>query len=125
MAEDGGNKGPSQSRIGRAFGLARLATDTSARFAMGMAKRAVGAGDQESTTPLGIEEHEKIAGRVAEILGNMKGLAMKVGQVVSYVDDWMPEEVRPTYSGVLSQLQAKAPKVSLAEMLNVFVDSIG
>jgi predicted unusual protein kinase regulating ubiquinone biosynthesis (AarF/ABC1/UbiB family) len=115
---------PSQSRLGRTISLARLATDTSARLAMGMAKRAVGAGP-EPGQPLDLESHEKIAKRAVEILGNMKGLAMKAGQIVSYVDDWMPDELRPTYSGVLSKLQAKAPKVPLAAMLNVFIDEVG
>jgi predicted unusual protein kinase regulating ubiquinone biosynthesis (AarF/ABC1/UbiB family) len=44
---------------------------------------------------------------------------------MSYVDDWMPEDVRPTYRGVLGKLQAKAPKVPLADMLNVFIDEVG
>ena len=33
---------PSKSRLGRTISLAKLATDTSARVALGMAKRAVG-----------------------------------------------------------------------------------
>lgn len=121
-SEAGGAGGPSQSRLGRTYKLARLATDTSARFALGMAKRAVGAAGPEEHD---LEDHEKIAARVVEILGSMKGLAMKAGQVVSYVDDWLPDELRPTYSGVLSTLQAKAPKVALADMLNVFIDEVG
>lgn len=124
MSETTGSS-PSQSRIGRTISLARLATDTSARLAMGMAKRAVSGAPEPGDGPVDLEEHRKIAGRMVEILGNMKGLAMKAGQIVSYVDDWMPEEVRPTYSGVLSALQAKAPRVPLAEMLNVFVDEVG
>lgn len=126
MTDDPQGQGhaPSQSRLGRTISLAKLATDTSARLAMGMAKRAVGAGPQPGA-PLDLESHEKIAKRAVEILGNMKGLAMKAGQIVSYVDDWMPDELRPTYSGVLSKLQAKAPKVPLAAMLNVFIDEVG
>jgi predicted unusual protein kinase regulating ubiquinone biosynthesis (AarF/ABC1/UbiB family) len=118
------SKGPSQGRLARTYRLARLATDTSARLALGMAKNAIGAGSDAASED-DLERHRKIAGRMAEILGNMKGLAMKAGQVLSYVDDWMPEHLRPTYSGVLGTLQAKAPKVPLAEMLNVFVDEVG
>ncbi len=114
---------PSASRLGRTYRLARLATDTSARVAMELAKRAV----QRDGEPVEVDldEHRKLAGRAVEILGNMKGLAMKAGQIVSYVDDWMPDEVRPAYSEVLSKLQAKAPKVPLADMLNVFIDEVG
>lgn len=115
---------PSKSRLGRTYRLARLATDTSARIAMGMAKRAV-SNTEEGAEPADLDEHRKIAARAVEILGGMKGLAMKAGQIISYVDDWMPEEVRPAYQGILSKLQAKAPVVPLAEMLNVFVDEVG
>lgn len=120
----GESKGPSQGRLARTYRLARLATDTSARLALGMAKNAVGAGSV-SPAEIDLEDHRKIAARMAEILGGMKGLAMKAGQILSYVDDWMPDEVRPTYSGVLSTLQAGAPKVPLSEMLNVFIDEVG
>ena len=120
MSLEESNK-PSQSRIGRTYRLARLATDTSARFAMGMARRAVNKNDGE----VDLDEHRKIATRAVEILGGMKGLAMKAGQIVSYVDDWMPDDVRPAYQEVLSRLQAKGPVVPLADMLNVFVDEVG
>lgn len=120
----GETKGPSQGRLARTYRLARLATDTSARLALGMAKSAVGVGSI-SPAEIDLEDHRKIAARMAEVLGSMKGLAMKAGQILSYVDDWMPDEVRPTYSGVLSSLQASAPKVPLSEMLNVFIDEVG
>ena len=121
MVEDETSR-PPQSRLGRTLKLARLATDTSARLAMGMAMRAVGA---EAEAEERLEQHRKVAHRAVEILGGMKGLAMKAGQILSYVDDWMPEDARPAYSEVLSKLQSRAPKVPLAEMLNVFVDEIG
>lgn len=120
------SKGPSQGRLARTYRLARLATDTSARLALGMAKNAMSGGAGPlSPGEIDLEDHKKIAGRMAEILGGMKGLAMKAGQILSYVDDWMPDDVRPTYSGVLSTLQSRAPKVPLPEMLNVFIDEVG
>ncbi|RMG17415.1 MAG: AarF/ABC1/UbiB kinase family protein [Planctomycetota bacterium] len=114
---------PSASRLGRTYRLARLATDASARVALGMAKKAVGS--EEEARPRSLEEHRRIARRAVEILGGMKGLAMKAGQIVSYVDDWIPEDVRPAYAELLPTLQAKAPKVPLADMLNVFIDEVG
>jgi len=122
--EDSSGKKPTRSRLGRSYHLARLATDTSARVALGMAKRAVGKGE-EGQEPPDMEEHRRIAARAAEVLGGMKGLAMKAGQIVSYVDDWIPEEVRPAYQGALTKLQARAPIVPLADMLNVFIDEVG
>ena len=116
------SSGPTQSRLGRTIKLARLAGHTSAHLAMGMATRAVGG---EADTEERLEQHRRMATRAVEILGGMKGLAMKAGQVLSYVDDWMPDDVRPAYREVLSRLQSRAPRVPLAEMLNVFVDEIG
>ena len=40
-------------------------------------------------------------------------------------DDWMPDEVRPASRDVLTKLQAQAPVVPLADMLNVFIDEVG
>ena len=46
-----------------------------------MAKRAVGSSG-EGGEPADIDEHRKIAARAVEILGNMKGLAMKLGNLL-------------------------------------------
>jgi predicted unusual protein kinase regulating ubiquinone biosynthesis (AarF/ABC1/UbiB family) len=45
---------------------------------------------------------------VAATLGGMKGAFMKVGQLLSFVDDGMPEHVR----GALAQLQDSAPPMA-------------
>lgn len=124
-------KKPSASRIGRTVQLAKLATGAGSRLALGMAKRAVkgkkpGEGEAApAPTEAELAEHRKAALKAVQVLGNMKGLAMKAGQVLSYVDDWMPDDVRPAYQQVLTQLQSDAPRVPLADMLNVFVDEIG
>ena len=119
MADEG--KAPGGSRIGRTFKLAKLATSTSAHLAKGMARRAVGAEPGEDR----LDRHRGIAHNVVDALGSMKGLAMKAGQILSYVDEWMPDDVRPAYRDVLRKLQAEAPKVPLADMLNVFIDEVG
>jgi predicted unusual protein kinase regulating ubiquinone biosynthesis (AarF/ABC1/UbiB family) len=48
------------------------------------------------------------AEQVAEALGNMKGALMKVGQMLSYLDDGLPEPFREA----LAQLQQDAPPMS-------------
>lgn len=115
---------PPASRLGRTVQLARLATGTGARLALGLAKRAAQSGE-DGPSEGELSDHRQAALHAVKILGNMKGLAMKAGQIVSYVDDWMPDDVRPAYQEVLTTLQAKAPVVPLAEMLNVFVDEVG
>ncbi len=52
------------------------------------------------------------AARIAETLGEMKGAAMKVGQMLSLHEGFLPPEV----SAVLSVLQKEAPSVSFDVM---------
>ncbi|HTV17801.1 MAG TPA: AarF/UbiB family protein, partial [Polyangiaceae bacterium] len=52
------------------------------------------------------------ARRAAEVLGNLRGLAAKVGQMASYVDGFVPEAQREHYQRALAQLQAAAPRSS-------------
>jgi predicted unusual protein kinase regulating ubiquinone biosynthesis (AarF/ABC1/UbiB family) len=55
---------------------------------------------------------ESAARRAADVLGNLRGLAAKVGQMASYVDGVVPEAQRELYQRALSQLQAAAPHSS-------------
>src|SRR5207245_5726685 len=50
----------------------------------------------------------RTAAQVAEALGNMKGALMKVGQMLSYLDESLPEPFRDA----LAQLQQDAPPMS-------------
>ena len=52
------------------------------------------------------------AARIADTLGEMKGAAMKVGQMLSLHEGLLPPEV----SAVLSTLQKEAPSVSFEVM---------
>jgi predicted unusual protein kinase regulating ubiquinone biosynthesis (AarF/ABC1/UbiB family)/predicted DCC family thiol-disulfide oxidoreductase YuxK len=49
--------------------------------------------------------HLRSAQQVVEFMGNMKGLFMKLGQIVSFVNDDVPEQ----YREVLRQLQTTSP----------------
>ncbi|MBF0120730.1 MAG: AarF/ABC1/UbiB kinase family protein [Desulfobacterales bacterium] len=58
------------------------------------------------------------ANRLAETLGNLKGLPMKIGQMLSLHEKFLPEEV----AKILSSLQQKAPSVpfySILEMIKI------
>src|SRR4051812_36491253 len=54
------------------------------------------------------------AEQAAEILGSMRGLAAKIGQMASYVDGLVPEAHRATYEQALKGLRAAAPTSSPA-----------
>ena len=63
----------------------------------------------------------RTAEQVAEALGNMKGALMKLGQMVSYLDQGLPEHVR----GALSQLQADSPPMSTELSASAVRDELG
>ncbi|MEX1363257.1 MAG: AarF/ABC1/UbiB kinase family protein [Nannocystaceae bacterium] len=52
------------------------------------------------------------ADRAAQILGQLRGVATKVGQMASYVDGVVPEEHRETFEASMSKLRSAAPRSS-------------
>lgn len=52
------------------------------------------------------------AKRAAEVLGNLRGVAAKVGQMAGYVDGLIPEEHRDVYQASMKTLLAGAPRSS-------------
>jgi predicted unusual protein kinase regulating ubiquinone biosynthesis (AarF/ABC1/UbiB family) len=55
---------------------------------------------------------EAAAERAAEVLGTLRGLAAKMGQMASYVDGIVPEAHRDAYEASLKALRAQAPRSS-------------
>lgn len=56
------------------------------------------------------------AQKAAEVLGTLRGVAAKVGQMAGYVDGLIPEEHRDAYQRSLQGLLSAAPKSSPAEV---------
>ncbi len=65
------------------------------------------------------------ADRAAEVLGTMRGIAAKVGQMASYVDGVVPESHRDAYETSLRVLRAQAPRSSPAEVAKIIQDELG
>ena len=80
------------SRMRRAFKLSKLG----ARVAFAQGRRVFSR--DESTV------HRELAMSMVSELGKMKGLPMKIGQILSYMDGVVPEEYRDVYREVLGQL---------------------
>jgi predicted unusual protein kinase regulating ubiquinone biosynthesis (AarF/ABC1/UbiB family) len=54
--------------------------------------------------------HLEAAERMVDVLGTMKGAAMKIGQLASFIDtEFIPEEYRELYQDKLSKLRSEAP----------------
>jgi predicted unusual protein kinase regulating ubiquinone biosynthesis (AarF/ABC1/UbiB family) len=65
------------------------------------------------------------ADRATEVLGTMRGLAAKVGQMASYVDGLVPESKRDAFETSLKVLRAQAPRSSAAQIRAVIEEELG
>jgi predicted unusual protein kinase regulating ubiquinone biosynthesis (AarF/ABC1/UbiB family) len=65
------------------------------------------------------------AEQIVTVLGGMKGAAMKVGQVLSFLDlELVPEEHREEFQRKLAKLRDAAPAVSFEQMEQVIADDL-
>lgn len=116
----GGAMGVRKGRLAR---LAKLGG-----MAAGLATDAAGAGARLATSKVSEASarfHERAAHRLAAQLGEMKGLPLKVGQLLSYVDDAIPAEHRIIYRKVLGRLQAHSVHVPYEEMRALMIEELG
>jgi predicted unusual protein kinase regulating ubiquinone biosynthesis (AarF/ABC1/UbiB family) len=64
--------------------------------------------------------HLEMALKIASTLGEMKGAAMKLGQLASFVDtDFLPEEYREIYQEQLARLRTSAPAMPWEKVVTV------
>jgi predicted unusual protein kinase regulating ubiquinone biosynthesis (AarF/ABC1/UbiB family) len=64
------------------------------------------------------------AEQAAEVLGTLRGLAAKVGQMASYVDGIVPDSHRDAYETALRGLRAAAPTSSPQQIRNVVEEEL-
>ncbi|MBV8983356.1 MAG: AarF/ABC1/UbiB kinase family protein [Acidimicrobiia bacterium] len=96
-------------QTGRAARNARMAgmgAKVGTSYAVHRARRAFA--PEPRRAELDLEHQMHTAEQVAQTLGNMKGAMMKVGQMLSYLDEGLPEPLRDA----LAQLQQDAPPMS-------------
>ncbi len=105
-------------RLGRASKIARIGLTA----ASGAAK--AGARSRFGDSDAGVD-HAAAAKRIADVLGEMKGAAMKIGQLISLVDMDLPPEVRTAYHDALAQLRDAAPPVDTDAIISVITESLG
>ncbi len=86
--------------------LVKLGAKGGGRFAVHQARRTFASAERKET--LDTEFQIKTAEDVTRELGNMKGALMKLGQMASYIDTGLPDNVRNT----LASLQHEAPPMS-------------
>jgi predicted unusual protein kinase regulating ubiquinone biosynthesis (AarF/ABC1/UbiB family) len=66
------------------------------------------------------ERHAEVADHAVEVLGNLRGGAMKLGQLASFVDvEFLPPEYRAIYQEKLGKLRDAAPAMSWEKVRGV------
>jgi predicted unusual protein kinase regulating ubiquinone biosynthesis (AarF/ABC1/UbiB family) len=116
---EGKQRSVGRLRVERGLAAARLAARGGARYTRNAPKlfRAAGEQRQQLRNDLALQTAED----VANTLGTMKGVLMKLGQMASYVDDGLNPQVRRT----LSRLQDSVPPMSPALAARVITEELG
>lgn len=65
------------------------------------------------------------AEHAAEVLGSLRGLAAKVGQMASYVDGFVPDDHRESYERAMGRLLSATPTSSPAAIRGVVESELG
>ena len=112
------------SRISRTARVSRLAAGQAARN-LGT-KTANLTRSQEARRAAAERRNLEAAEQIVTALGTMKGAAMKLGQVLSFLDvGLVPEEHREAFQQKLAALRDAAPKVRFADMRKVIEAELG
>jgi predicted unusual protein kinase regulating ubiquinone biosynthesis (AarF/ABC1/UbiB family) len=112
------------SRLSRSSKVGRLAA-TQAAKQMGTRATNVARSDEGKQRALAKRQLET-AEQIVAALGTMKGAAMKLGQVMSFLDvGLVPEEFREEFQAKLAELRDAAPKVSFKDMKKVIESEYG
>ena len=108
MAGDSKDRNIPRGRLRRSARVGALAGTEGVRYAGAKAANVVRSKEKGDARmeELAIET----ADRLVETLGRMKGAAMKMGQLASFIDtDYLPEEYRELYQEKLGKLRTSAP----------------
>src|SRR2546421_8420768 len=120
MSESDDRKIP-KSRLGRSARVGLRAGFEGARFAGAKATGIVRTRDsrREHMEEVALESAE----RMVDTLGTMKGAAMKMGQLASFIDtDYLPDEYRELYQQKLGKLRTSSPAMPWGKVKKVIDD---
>jgi predicted unusual protein kinase regulating ubiquinone biosynthesis (AarF/ABC1/UbiB family) len=107
------------TRHARGVEVARMATRVGGAYASNRAQRVFASAERRRALDERLEL--RTATEVTQTLGAMKGVLMKVGQLASFLDDGLPENLRAS----LSELQHEAPPMSADLAAGVIEQELG
>jgi predicted unusual protein kinase regulating ubiquinone biosynthesis (AarF/ABC1/UbiB family) len=99
-----------QGRVRRTAKVGTVIGSQGARYAGTRAANI--ARSRERATEAMDARHLEAAERMVDVLGTMKGAAMKIGQLASFIDsEFIPDEYRDLYQDKLATLRSEAPSM--------------
>ncbi len=107
------------SRTGRFMKLAGMTASVAGRYASEKVRSSFASDDskqeRQSLT------YEKMADDIVSTLGELKGAVMKVGQIASQTQDFLPKE----FSSALQKLQKEAPPMDFSLIRQQIINELG
>ena len=110
-----------QGSLGRSARLMTLPLGAAGRATVGLGRRLMGAPAEEVDAAL----RDAAAAQLFEVLGELKGGAMKFGQAMSMFEAMLPEELAAPFRERLSALQDGAPPMPSARVQAVLRAELG
>jgi predicted unusual protein kinase regulating ubiquinone biosynthesis (AarF/ABC1/UbiB family) len=107
--------------VQRTARLASLPLGLAGRATVGLGKRIGG----KPAEAVALEVQQRTAEQLFRVLGELKGGAMKMGQILSVVEAGLPEELVAPYRSTLTRLQDSAPPMSPATVHRVLAGDLG
>lgn len=107
--------------VTRAVKFASLPLGFAGRATAGLGRRLTGQPADEVSAEL----QQRTAEHVFQVLGELKGGAMKFGQMLSVLESAFPEEMSAPYRATLTKLQESAPPMSATSVHGVLEKDLG
>ena len=107
--------------VTRTAKLASLPIGFAGRTALGMGKRTFG----KPAEVVAMEIQQRTAEQLFKVLGELKGGAMKLGQMLSIFEAALPPEIAGPYRATLTKLQEAAPPLPAATVHQVLAEELG
>ncbi|MBM9467305.1 ABC1 kinase family protein [Nakamurella leprariae] len=110
-----------RNALSRTARLAGLPLSAAGRATVGLGQRLAG-GDRDAITA---RMQQRTAEQLFQVLGTLKGGAMKFGQALSVYEAGIPEEYAAPYREALTRLQNAAPPMAPRVVDKVMVEQLG
>jgi predicted unusual protein kinase regulating ubiquinone biosynthesis (AarF/ABC1/UbiB family) len=107
--------------VTRSAKLASLPIGFAGRAALGVGKRTLG----KPAEIVAMEIQQRTAEQLFKVLGELKGGAMKLGQMLSIFEAALPPEIAKPYRATLTRLQEAAPPLPARAVHKVLEEGLG